>query len=557
MNQPARAQEVPEMLATAPIPLSEIQPSPTNPRKNFEKGGLEELAASLQQLGMLQPVLLRRLPEKKAPKAGGEADGIRYEIVAGERRFRAAKLAGWEMVPALVRTMSDQEVLEAQCIENLQRKDLHPLEEAQGYHQLASIGGYDAARIAERIGRSVKYVYDRIKLLSLTREAQQLFLEGKFQAGHAILLARLKPEDQERALRVDARHPGLFTDECTLWDPRRADDEEWEKSVKAVSVREFQRWIDLHVKFDVQTVDPMLFPETAETIKAAIGPGGGAYEKAAKIVSITYEYRPHDDVRAAAQGQRIFGQPSWKRAGVTGQGKPCDRSVIGVVVCGPGRGEAFPVCTDKQGCKIHWGAEQREARKRATAGAVSGGKAVDTYELREQKRKEEVARAEAKRQSWMKALPRILEALAEKVQRAPTKATGLLADVILRHVRKRHPTMKLDYVPRGSSAEDLVRHAAFHVLAGEASDSWMGPLYFPKRARAFGIDVKKILAAAAPAVVTKKEKAGKPEAGTCRKCRCTEENACEGGCSWVDGSKTRCSSCFPVVAEKAKGARKE
>ena len=195
-----------------------IIPSPTNPRKHYDKAQLEELAESIKKHGILQPVLLRPWPKgRKAPAGYPSQRPTCFELVAGERRFRAAALAGLQNVPSLVRDMTDAEVLEIQLVENLQRSDLHPLEEAEGYRQLVA-AKYDVARIAERVGRSPKYVYDRIKLLDLTKEAQQAFLEGEFTAGHAVILARLKPADQKRAMDTNERD-GLFRTEGYLFTP--------------------------------------------------------------------------------------------------------------------------------------------------------------------------------------------------------------------------------------------------------------------------------------------------------------------------------------------------
>jgi ParB family chromosome partitioning protein len=175
-----------------------IAPSATNPRKVLDKTALEELTASVRKQGILQSLTLRPWP-KHRPRPDGPAP--EFEIVIGERRWRAALDAGLANVPALVRDMTDAEAAEAQVVENLQRADLHPLEEAEGYRQLlaSKSPAYDVARIAERVGRSVAYIYDRLHLLDLVKETRALFREGRIMAGHAVLLARLKPEDQPTA----------------------------------------------------------------------------------------------------------------------------------------------------------------------------------------------------------------------------------------------------------------------------------------------------------------------------------------------------------------------
>jgi len=460
-----------------------------NIRTHYDLASLDELARSIREKGVLHPVLVR--PGKKG----------HFRLVFGHRRVRAAKEAGLLAVPATVRDLSDEEALEAQILENCTRSDIHPLDEAKGYHILMNSPGYDVARIAERVGRSVKYVYDRVKLLNLTKQAQELFLAGKFTAGHAVLLARLMPGDQSRALSIEdaggmVRHPALFEEARGLPFDDEAFEEAAEKDpylkVKPVSVREFASWIDDHTKFDREQVDPMLFPETAATLAQA-------KEEALKIVPITFDYRPADDIRKDSK-ERIYGEQAWKRADGTKGAKECERSRVGVIVCGPGRGEAFKVCIDKDKCKVHWAAELREKEKRQKAAAKGGATGEERRELEQRKYREQEAKKEAQRARWKKALPDILEAVAEKVMKAPAKATGLLADLVIdglgSYSARSKDVQKL--IPRGKTAEDLVRHAALIVLVSHAQD-WNAPESFPKRAKAFGVDVKRILDEAAPA----------------------------------------------------------
>lgn len=468
----------------AELPLKSIVESPTNPRKDF--GDLAELTDSIRRKGILQPVTVR-----KSPKG--------HELVFGHRRFRAAAAAGLETIPALVREMTDEEVLEAQLIENCQRSDIHPMEEAEVYRQLiASKTGYDAERIAARVGKSIKYVYDRLKLLSLTKEAQALFRNGEIAAGHAILLARLKPADQARAIGQPGAGPLLFFEDL-LWDPEEADDDALGKrsnrpeTFKAISVRELQAWIDEHVRFDVDHVEPMLFPETAQTIQAV-------REDAEKIVPITHDY--HVIPEAKDDSTRTYGPMSWRRADGAGKTKTCPHSVTGVIVVGPGRGEAFKVCVQKKKCAVHWGAEQRAAKKAAADGGKSAADSWAERQRREQARHEEQYKQEqAEQKRWQTAVPAILEAVAAAVKKAPaTAARGVLADLII-DAFDRQPgpaaAAAVKLVPRGKTAEDLVRHAAFLILCREAHE-WDARTEFPKLGKALGVNVTQILDKAAP-----------------------------------------------------------
>src|SRR5258707_10149706 len=175
------------------IPLRNIQESKTNPRRTLDEAKLAELAANIRQHGVLQPVLVR-------PSPNGE-DGF-YELVAGARRYRASKLAGRETIPATIRELTDTACLELQLIENLQRADVHELDEARGYAALMQLqpDTYTVETLAEKVGRSEKYVYARLRLLHLIEEAQQAFYIGKLTVGHAFEVARLQQNDQRRAI---------------------------------------------------------------------------------------------------------------------------------------------------------------------------------------------------------------------------------------------------------------------------------------------------------------------------------------------------------------------
>lgn len=177
------------------VPLEELHESPLNPRKHFDAKSLEELAANIREVGILSPLLVR--PGKV--RQGAAPDG--YEIGAGHRRYRAAKLAQLQEVPCIVREMDDARFLEVLNIENLQREDVHPLDEGEGYRNLMKVGGYDVETVAAKVGKSKSYVYQRLKLAELIEPAKKAFLEEQITAGHAILIARLRPTDQEEALK--------------------------------------------------------------------------------------------------------------------------------------------------------------------------------------------------------------------------------------------------------------------------------------------------------------------------------------------------------------------
>ena len=167
------------------VPLEHLRPNPFNPRKSFGESELEDLAASIRKRGVLQPILVRAVV--------GKPDV--FEIIAGERRWRAAQRAGVFDIPANVIEASNQQTLEIAIVENVQRSDLNAIEEAQGYQKLCIDFGYTHTDLAREIGKSRSHVANTLRLLNLPGEARQMLLDGSISAGHArALLALENPE---------------------------------------------------------------------------------------------------------------------------------------------------------------------------------------------------------------------------------------------------------------------------------------------------------------------------------------------------------------------------
>jgi ParB/RepB/Spo0J family partition protein len=189
------------------LALTAIAPSLTNPRKTFNPDKLQELANSIAASGVHQPILVRPLPGNRHEDTFRDrqpGDPLpTFELVAGERRYRASKLAGAETIPAIVRALTDDQVLEIQIIENLQRDDLTALEEAEGYQALCDATGIDKEEIGTKIGKSRSYVYARLKLLDLCQDARTALREGQFDTSKALLIARIPDEKlQLKALKA-------------------------------------------------------------------------------------------------------------------------------------------------------------------------------------------------------------------------------------------------------------------------------------------------------------------------------------------------------------------
>lgn len=209
------------------LPLAQLAESPTNPRKRYDETCLQELAESIRAQGVLAPLLVR--------KTGTD----QYEIIAGSRRFRAAKLAGHDSVPVRVVQLSDADALVAQVIENLQRENIHPLEEAQGFRALLDLpdGQYTVARIAEQAGKTAAYVQGRLKLTELVPDVAEAFLAERLTIGHALLIAKLPSAQQHDALKAAFKSTWMTSGQTEILVP----------------VRELAGWIETNLLLDLQT----------------------------------------------------------------------------------------------------------------------------------------------------------------------------------------------------------------------------------------------------------------------------------------------------------------
>lgn len=172
--------------AVRDLPIYMIDPNPDQPRRTFDEDALRELAASIESVGVIQPIVVCETDD-------------RYRIIAGERRYRACRMAGLEMIPAIVRNWDQQRQLEAALIENLQRDDLNAIEEARGVRRLMEEGGLTQERAAERLGKSRSALANLLRLLTLEDAVQQMVIDGKLSAGHARALAGV---DRKRQVQL-------------------------------------------------------------------------------------------------------------------------------------------------------------------------------------------------------------------------------------------------------------------------------------------------------------------------------------------------------------------
>jgi ParB family transcriptional regulator, chromosome partitioning protein len=267
------------------IPLDQITENPFNPRKHFEKAPLQELADSIKVHGVRQPVLVRPM-------------GKGFQLVVGARRLRASKLAGKADIPAIVDPqLDDRSALEIMVIENLQREDVHPLDEALGYQVLMEHRCYECKAepgfhtidcpkqgemtpeitvesIAAKVGKSIGYVYARMKLLAMIPAAREAFVAGSITAGHAVLIARLQPKDQLFAIRACfvTWASNFDRDLLKKLDPQKAkfydivNDEPTDSMLALMPEKGLREWIQDNVNLRLKDVpwdlaDAKLFPE--------------------------------------------------------------------------------------------------------------------------------------------------------------------------------------------------------------------------------------------------------------------------------------------------------
>jgi ParB family transcriptional regulator, chromosome partitioning protein len=355
------------------IPLERIRESRTNPRRTFDETKLMELAANIKLHGVLQPILVRPLPD-------GEA--VFYELVAGARRYRASRLADRQTIPASVRELTDAQCLELQLIENLQRADVHELDEARGYAALIAIqpDTYTVETLAEKVGRSEKYVYARLRLTHLVEEAQEAFYAAKLTVAHAFEIARLQPDDQRRALAEC--FPAHKTAAAVLKDKR----------AEAVTVRSLREWIEREILLDITNApfdaedasllpaagtcaacpkrtgnNPLLFPEIRHK---SICTDRACYR--AKVEALV-QLRMKPLEESGEKPLRVSHAPAWQtkrpQPDVLYEGQyrriakkvECPHTKPAVVVDGPEAGTVIHVCRDEK-CPVH----ARETRYQPT-----------------------------------------------------------------------------------------------------------------------------------------------------------------------------------------------
>lgn len=252
-----------ERVVVRKVPLAQIGTNPGQPRKTFDQGDLEDLAASIREKGVLSPILLRPV----------QGRGYSYEIVAGERRFRASKMAGLNEIPAFIKNLADENAMEIALIENVQREDLNPIEEAAGYVNLMNKCKYTLEDVSRLIGKSESYIRNSIRLNGLPASVKKLVEQGEISASHARTIA-VAENPEEMAREIIAKKMTVA---------------ETEQRIKKVARSAGAR------KFADKTMDAKVVREMTNSISHALDANVKITERrgGAGVITIAFESRNH------------------------------------------------------------------------------------------------------------------------------------------------------------------------------------------------------------------------------------------------------------------------
>lgn len=376
------------------LPLKTLKLSKTNPRKHIDPKKQKELESSIQAKGVIVPILVRPIPD-------GDPDAVeQFEVVAGERRYRAAKTAKLDHVPCQIRAMLDEEALEIQVIENDQREDVHPLEQAEGYLQLQKKNDLTPEQIAAKVGKDVSWVYKRIRLTALIEPAKKAYYADQLTLGHAELIARLQPEDQKLALKFtlqfwpdfDGEHApdnevnpdaGDFLNTAIIGEARTA-----------CSVRDLRDFIQqrlmlnlVNAEFDPSDAQLVAKAGACETCPKRSGFAQELFGDIAKtrdicLDRVCYAGKQNAHVEAlkaklkqgrtkfielTADQSRPAGYPNAVKEGSSTikiiTGKPCKFVRVGIYIDGVNKGKVVQVCNERVKCRKHWQAGQDKKRR--------------------------------------------------------------------------------------------------------------------------------------------------------------------------------------------------
>ena len=262
-SEPVIIEKVVEKKGVETLKITEVEPNREQPRKNFNEDALLELADSIKQYGVIQPLIV----QKKADH---------YEIIAGERRWRAAKMAGIKEIPVIIKDYSDQQVMEISLIENIQREDLNPIEEAMAYKNLMEEFHLKQDEIAEKVSKSRTTVTNSMRLLKLDKRVQQMMIDDMISAGHARTLITIEDPDAQYNIATK-----IFDEKLSV--------RETEKLVKLLQKPEVK-------KEKVEKVNSFIYKDIEEKMKAILGTKVTVDHKTNNKGKISIEYYSNEEL---------------------------------------------------------------------------------------------------------------------------------------------------------------------------------------------------------------------------------------------------------------------
>ena len=262
-SEPVIIEKVVEKKGVETLKITEVEPNREQPRKNFNEDALLELADSIKQYGVIQPLIV----QKKADH---------YEIIAGERRWRAAKMAGIKEIPVIIKDYSDQQVMEISLIENIQREDLNPIEEAMAYKNLMEEFHLKQDEIAEKVSKSRTTVTNSMRLLKLDKRVQQMMIDDMISAGHARTLITIEDPDAQYNIATK-----IFDEKLSV--------RETEKLVKLLQKPEVK-------KGKVEKVNSFIYKDIEEKMKAILGTKVTVDHKSNNKGKISIEYYSNEEL---------------------------------------------------------------------------------------------------------------------------------------------------------------------------------------------------------------------------------------------------------------------
>lgn len=515
------------------ITVDRLQESTTNPRHHFDETALAELSRSIKEHGVLTPLLVR-------PIGGG-----RSEIVSGARRFRAAKLAGLISVPTLSMSLSEEQACEIQIIDNLQREDVHPLDEAMGYKQLIKKLHYDTAKIVTAVGKSETYIRQRFKLCDLVPRAQKAFWDGKIQLAHAIQICRLQARDQEEILKSTIEQqssPGHLRDEIDRryhLDLKKAPFPKNDAKLvaQAGSCVECPKRTGFAASLfpDIQNHDTCTDPGCFQRKLAAFL--ASKREDLTKLpgpkpVNVSTEWNNYG--REKLPKETLFVN-NYRR--LKDKDDECESARNGLIVHGDHIGHTLRICSDEK-CKKH-----------------HPGRSMTPQERASNKRQREKTKLQAAIRETT------IDAIVGKVTKdlTTTEVLVILESVLHRALtdtqRELCAYYELEPVKQqyGRDFQKPLLTMACKTTASQLNQMLMACALFqspdelPHTAKTFLVDMKAIEKRCREELARPKVRAKK--SSSCKYCGCTESTPCQttkGPCAWANKEKTVCTASLCV-----------